>query len=244
MGWLGKTGGDARAHAAPALSTQARARQSAARGVEWRILHPRGRQSVHRAGACTHAPRTEPKRGGLRRHPPARPPRLFPPPSPWPASGGPERAPVPSCPAVDATGSGLRLCKGWHGGTSNRPPSAHARSRGGGGCPTCASGGVSSVHGRWRWLGTVERAPHPPLRGAGATLPHPLHTLTPPTAAMREGPRGATADALFYHARVGERARTPTCATPRPSNALTSESRRGLPAVLPVYPLTRVDTSK
>lgn len=135
MGWLGKTGGDARAHAAPALSTQARARQSAARGVEWRILHPRGRQSVHRAGACTHAPRTEPKRGGLRRHPPARPPRLFPPPSPWPASGGPERAPVPSCPAVDATGSGLRLCKGWHGGTSNRPPSAHARSRGGGGVP-------------------------------------------------------------------------------------------------------------
>lgn len=206
---------------------------------------PPSRTTVGAQGRGVHArPRTEPKRGGLRRHPPARPPRLFPPPPPWPASGGPERAPVPSCPAVDATGSGLRLCKGWHGGTSNRPPSAHARSRGGGGCPTCASGGVSSVHGRWRWLGTVERAPHPPLRGAGATLPHPLHTLTPPTAAMREGPRGATADALFYHARVGERARTPTCATPQPSNALTSESRRGLPAVLPVYPLTRVDTSK
>lgn len=132
---------------------------------------------------------------------------------------------------------------GMAGLPTDRPPHTHAHEGGGGG-PTCASGGVSSVHGRWRWLGTVERAPHPPLRGAGATLPHPLHTLTPPTAAMREGPRGATADALFYHARVGERARTPTCATPRPSNALTSESRRGLPAVLPVYPLTRVDTSK
>lgn len=165
---------------------------------------PPSRPTVGAQGRDVHArPCTEPKRGGLRRHPPARPPRLFQGPPPWPASGGPERVPVPSCPAVDATGSGLRLCKSWHGLPTDRPPHTHAHE----------GGGVPNVRQR-RGVQRARPVEVPWDRGTSPTPPSERcrsHPLSPPphldTANSSHARRATGSDSRrAFLPRIGGRA--------------------------------------
>lgn len=149
---------------------KARAPQRTAHGVECRhpgAHHSHRRQSVHRVGACTHnraqslsaavcaAAHPRPRGPSLQGHPAC---------ARWAG-----RVPVPSCPAVDATAGGLRLCKAWRGGTFQQTAlRTRTPRRGGGraqrapakGRPACTPGGGAQ--------GPVERVP-PPQRGAGGT---------------------------------------------------------------------------
>lgn len=220
--WLDNTGRDGQAHAAPALCAERTCAPAhgSRRGVECRnpgARHSHKRQSVHRVGASTHG-RAESLSVAVCDVAPPAPTR----PRGSPSLQGPPvcarwagRVPEPSCPAVDATVGGLRLCKGWRSGTfqqtalrtrTTRRGAGRAQRAPAKGCPACAPGGGAQA--------SVERVPPPERRGGH---PAATHALTPPTAAMHEGPRGATADVHFYPLARERLARTPTCATPRPT---------------------------